>query len=372
MEIGLYHPYLKERGGAERVLAEYAERSSHNVTIYTLYYDEDQTFDTFQKLDVRVVSEEKEPEGFLKKGIRFGVGSMLTKLDIGNIDVLLVSETGLGSLVTISNNKIPVYGYVHTPLRVALPEFQSEYLENSGTLHRNITKLAVKGYNFLEQRAWNKFDKIAVNSEVTKERILSKNLYPEEKMRVIPPGGALEDAESGNFEKYFFYPSRFQEYKRHQLVIDAFEKAELEDFRLVLAGSSQNEEYLENLKSDLPERVEIKTDVPEDEWKKLYKNCFSVLFAAEKEDWGLIPIEAGSYEKPIISVDEGGPKHSVKHGKTGFLVESDSSRFAEFMEKLGKNRELAKQMGKAGKKHCKKYSWEAFAENLDAELETIK
>ena len=90
-----------------------------------------------------------------------------------------------------------------------------------------------------------------------------------------------------------------------------------------------------------------------------------MLFAAEKEDWGIVPVEAGSYGKPTISVNEGGPTESIVDGETGFLVEPTPEAFAQKMSFLAEHPEKVEEMGKKALEEVKKYSWEAFAEKID-------
>jgi glycosyltransferase involved in cell wall biosynthesis len=120
---------------------------------------------------------------------------------------------------------------------------------------------------------------------------------------------------------------------------------------------------------DEEDNIETKTDLPGDEWKEIYRNCYSVIFLAEKEDWGIIPIEAGSHGKPTIAVNEGGPKESVLHDQTDFLTDPEPEDIAKYMEELAESREKAEQMGKRGREEAEKYSWNKFVDRLDDKVE---
>ena len=41
MRIALFHPWIKSRGGAERVVLEFVKNSVHDVDLYTWVYDEE-------------------------------------------------------------------------------------------------------------------------------------------------------------------------------------------------------------------------------------------------------------------------------------------------------------------------------------------
>ncbi|MFB6181077.1 MAG: glycosyltransferase [Candidatus Nanohalobium sp.] len=365
MELAVYHPYLKEKGGAEKVVLEYAKRSENDVTVFTMFYDEEATFSGFQDVDVDVVSNRRGPESFFAQAKDFIVGGMFQKLDLKGFDALLVSETGAGSVINFRNHDLPILGYCHTPLRAALPEFKDTYRAGFHPVLRPFYSVMTAVFNMMESYAWRYFDVVAANSEVTKQRVLEKGLVGKDKVSVVNPGVETDTQGSESYEKYFFYPSRFEPYKRQELAIEAFEEAELDGFELVLAGSSADENYISELEERAGENVSIETDVDGERWEELYSNCYSVLFLSEKEDWGIVPLEAGTYEKPVIAVNEGGPRNSVVDGETGFLVEAEKEAIAEKMRFLAENEKKVKNVGRKGRENAKKYSWENFAEKID-------
>ncbi len=365
MRLAVYHPWLKEKGGAEKVVLELARRSSHNVTVLTKYYEPDETFPGFEDIDVHVLGKNKEPKGFIDRLLRFELGAIFTKIPLNDFDALLVSTSGVGTSITIRNHSIPTISYTHTPLRTALPEFRASYRKDVSLPMKPVYELAVEFFSRLENISYRFFDHVIANSKNTKGRVLERKLASEEDISVVNPGADVENNEPGSYENYFLYPTRFRRYKRQDLVIDAFNQTNLDNFKLILAGSNQEEDYVEELKQKAGENIQIETDVSEERWSELYENAYTVLFAAENEDWGIVPVEAGSYGKPVISVNEGGPKESVKDGETGFLVDSTPEAFAEKMRYLVNNPEKTEEMGKKAREESKKYSWEKFAQQID-------
>jgi alpha-1,3/alpha-1,6-mannosyltransferase len=89
------------------------------------------------------------------------------------------------------------------------------------------------------------------------------------------------------------------------------------------------------------------------------------------EDWGITPIEAGSYEKPVISVNEGGPTESIVDGETGYLVDPTPEAFADAMEELAENPEKAREMGEKGREESKKYTWDRFVDGFDKQVNQV-
>lgn len=367
MKYAIYHPWLKGRGGAEKVVLEVAKSQDHEVTVFTLFYDEENTFEGFQDVDVQVVGSNNPPKSFFDKGFRFGLGAMIRKLPLEDYDALVVSEAGIGSLITIRNHDIPVLAYVHTPLRPALPEFRDKYRMEKSAAVRPMYDTGIKVYNMLEKTAWGYFHEIIANSEVTRQRIADKGLRLKHDIDVINPG-ADEVDEEGEFGDYIFYPSRFRRYKRQDLAIEAWKEADTGDFKLILGGSGQEGEYLDDLREMADDSIEIRTDVPEEEWKELYRNSYTVMFLAEKEDWGIVPLEAGMYGKPVIAVKEGSPAETVKDGETGYLSEPVADSIAEKIEKLVNSPEKAREMGEKGRENAMEYSWDNFRSKLEEKI----
>ena len=104
----------------------------------------------------------------------------------------------------------------------------------------------------------------------------------------------------------------------------------------------------------------------------LYANCYCVLFSPIDEDFGIIPLEAMASEKPIIAVNEGGPKETIIDNETGYLVNS-IDEMAKRMIELSEDMSKVEEMGKLGKSHVNKnFSKELFFNKLHAELTRVK
>ena len=90
-----------------------------------------------------------------------------------------------------------------------------------------------------------------------------------------------------------------------------------------------------------------------------YSRCFAVLYPARNEDFGLVPIEGMMSSKPVIALNEGGVKETIKEGETGFLVDS-VEEMAEKMFFLATNADAAQKMGMSGRHFAAEYDDELF------------
>ena len=60
----------------------------------------------------------------------------------------------------------------------------------------------------------------------------------------------------------------------------------------------------------------------------------AVVFTAPNEDWGVVPLEAMASGAPVLAVDAGGPRESVIHNVTGWLLPPTPWAFAEQMREV--------------------------------------
>jgi len=103
------------------------------------------------------------------------------------------------------------------------------------------------------------------------------------------------------------------------------------DERLVIVGGyaagDHAGRYAARLMEDLPENVEIRGEVSEEELIDLYAQCRGHVCTALDEDFGLTPIEAMAAGKPVVAVNEGGFCETVT-AETGMLVDAEPGKVA--------------------------------------------
>jgi glycosyltransferase involved in cell wall biosynthesis len=197
-------------------------------------------------------------------------------------------------------------------------------------------------------------------------------------MEVLQVGlGVDSPAPSEIFERFFLIAGRIMWTKNIQLGIEAFRSLlatvpAAGNFRLVIAGivDKKSEPYLAELRAmaaNLP--VEFRIFPSDAELSDLYRTCYAVLFTAFNEDWGIVPLEAMAFGKPVVAVNSGGPRETVIPGVNGFLEEPAAQAFGDRMAQLVNDPEGARQMGVRGHLHSRRYSWTNFTARIDAALD---
>jgi len=323
MKIALFHPWLKSRGGAERVVLEFLKHTKHDVDVYSWVYDKANTFKEFGKFKIKVIAPKIAQlfaRSYILRGLFFPI-SLFSKIPLRKYDLFLISTGGLAELIALKNYKPgKTCAYVHTILRAAYEEdvrwnLQYRYKDPFSKLAYLI---AVHIYRFFERRAWKKIDVAIFNSELSLERAIKHNLVKEKKVYVVYPPVDVKKYEKAKIQKgdYFLYVARFGMAKRQDALLVAWKMfvKEHPNYGLVLAGSVENKSYFEKIKKIAAEtkNVEIKTNIEDKELLKLYSNCLAVVFVPFMEDFGIVPFEAMVLGKPLMAVDKGGYVNLVK------------------------------------------------------------
>ena len=132
--------------------------------------------------------------------------------------------------------------------------------------------------------------------------------------------------------------NRFERKKNLRLAIEALALARGgggggggggENLELVLAGGwdarlAANVEYFAELQqaaADLgvADAVRFERNVSDEERGALLAAASAVVYTPSLEHFGIVPLEAMAAGRPVVAVDDGGPKETVKHGATGWL-----------------------------------------------------
>ncbi len=373
MELVVFQSNLTLKGGAERVVFEIAKH--YGARIYTAEYEKEKTFPEFKELEVNIIGKKTGILGNGRAAQGFSYGTAFYNYDLkGDYDVI---NAHVAPSHWIRNKNERVLWYCHTPLREIYDLYKFRMSMRS-PLKRPLYAVGARFVRRMDRKVVHEVEMILANSENTNGRI--KKYLGRDDAVVLP--GAIDYREfvSGEYGKYFFYPSRFSPNKRQDFAIKAFEifKKRKKGYKLIIAGDlSQDKFYLEYFDRVRSEAgrvgdVIIKKAITKKEMLELYQGCLAVLYPPINEDYGLVPLEAGAAEKPVIAVNEGGPRITVLDKKTGYLI-SDENEMAERMLELANDTGLAERMGREGRKNVvQNYSWKHFFEEFDRYLQKVK
>ncbi len=307
--VALVHDYLTQRGGAERVVASMLG-AFPGAPLYTSLFDPDTTFPVFSGPDVRTLSLNRLAP--LRSHHRLALPLLapaFSRLTV-EAEVTLCSSSGWAHGARTTGCKIV---YCYTPARWL---YQTErYLGEQGGIKRASLGLFGPGLRRWDLRAAQSADRYVAISTAVRDRVRAAYgidadlLAPPVTIGPADPQAALKRIDAG----FWLCVSRLLPYKNVGAVIAAF--AQLPDLRLVLVGTGPDEE---RLRANSPSNVVIIGKLHDEQLAWLYANC-QALVAASYEDFGLTPLEANAFGKPVATLAWGGFLDTVRPEVTGFL-----------------------------------------------------
>ena len=144
--------------------------------------------------------------------------------------------------------------------------------------------------------------------------------------------------------------------------------------RWVIVGDGPERESLEALARWLgvDEHVRFTGFVPDDELPRYYASAACYVHTGLEESFGLSVIEAAYCGCPVVAVDEGGVRETVKDGKTGFLVQPTAPDVATAVASIISRADLGRSLGAAGHDHVAgTYRWSQGARDVLQLAETV-
>ncbi len=369
MRVAIVHDYIKEYGGAERVL-----ESLHNVfpdapvftTVYLPSYLGPHR-SRFADWDIRTSWAQNLPfKAKLISPIRIIAPLLFKSFDFSKFDVIIVSATGAYNPNIINKKSAVQISYVHTPPRY-LYGYETARDWKKNILTRFIGNLSIHFLRMVDFKSSQNVDYFIANSNETKRRI--EKFYRKSSIVIYPPV-ETKNQESRTMNQgdkdYYLAGGRMARAKHTDLIVDAFaeNKLPLKVFGKGFAGfEDQIKNKISNLKST---NIEFLGEVNDGEKDKLMAGAKAFIFASEDEDFGIVLVEATMNGAPVIAHRSGGVLETVIEGKTGvffdeFTVESLNNAIKKF-ETLRR----AQGMFDSAKikQHAKKFSRERFEKEI--------
>jgi glycosyltransferase involved in cell wall biosynthesis len=371
LKVALVHDFLNQYGGAERVLSALCEIFPE-APIYTLLYDPQKMRGKFKDADIRLSFLQKFPK-FLKRRHKYMLPFMPTAPETFNLrdfDLVISSSSAFAKGIIVKPKTIHIC-YCHSPMRYAW-DWNEKYLSEQGlgSGRKIFARLMLNYVRTWDKAAADRPDFFIANSRATQTRIKkyyrreSEVVYPPVEINP-PPAPPLRKGESQKIlplEKGdkggFLIVSRLSPYKKVEVAIEVMNKL---DLPLVVIGEGDRK-YVKYLKSIAGPKTKFLGWKSDENVKKYFASCRAFLFPGE-DDFGIAPVEAMSFGKPVIALRHGGATETVIEGETGEffdepMIEVLADAVRRFQENE-KNYDPAKIRAQAGK-----FSKEKFVENV--------
>ena len=363
LRVALVHDYLKEIGGAERVLMALKEMFP-DAPVYTAYKFPKywgQFRETIMKWDIRESWGKWLP--FLPRFISYYTilsPLFFSRMDLSDYDLVIVSATGgyFPNGVRIGE-KTRLITYCHTPPRFlyGYPTATAERYKWYWKPISNIANLILRQVDFRLARRPHAF---IANSKNVARRI--GKFYRREAVVVYPPvetGAKIPGVGFGKRGDYYLMISRIVGGKNIELSAEAAGRG---GFKLKIAGrpiGRSGKEILEKIKG--AENVEYLGEVDDKEKARLLGGARAFLALESEADFGITAVEPQVYGTPVIAYRGGGYLETVIEGKTGVFVDRlDVDGVAEAVRKL----ENFKFDERTIKRNAERFAGEKFVESI--------
>lgn len=344
MKIAIVHDYLNEAGGAERVLRVLSEMYPE-APIYTAFVKNGSAIKHFTDREII----ESKWGWFLKIGrfysyFRFLLPWIWKGIDLSAYNLVITSCSGYIARGFRVSEKTRVVAYCHTPPKWLYGYETPTQGKNHwwGKAYMWWFGPFVRYFDFMSAQRVNVW---VANSHEVANRI--QKYYRKKATVVYPPvfveAPAIKRVKQGD---YLLAVARVVGAKGLEEAAAGANKAKR---KLTVVGEDAGgKAIVERILKSGGKWVEMRGRVNEKELAELYANAKGYLAMAKDEDFGMTVVEAMAYGVPIIALNSGGYKETVRDGETGILVgTAEASTIADAILKLERRRWDRKVIQKA-------------------------
>jgi glycosyltransferase involved in cell wall biosynthesis len=425
MKVALVHDYIKEYGGAERVL-EALHEVYPDATVFTSVYLPrflGPHRERFKGWKIKTSWFQYVP--FNHKLISpFRLIAPFVFKDLSDFDVVIVSATGayFPNMVRTKNvpagSKSPLPPFIKGATSAAPslldkeggPQAQAAFDAAGGLVSRRSVHICYCHtpprylYGYATAREWKKNKMFAVlagvanhflrmvdfhaaqnvdfyiaNSEEVASRI--KKFYRRDATVIYPPVDIPKKMPSPSNiapRPYYLTGGRLARAKHVDLIVRACSElgVPLKVFGKSFAGYGEELQEISNSQYSSSERSESRSgegsrlrsnnikflgEITDEKKAELMAGAKAFLFASEDEDFGIVPVEAMGYGVPVIAHHSGGVKETVLEGKTGTFFEKLT---VESLKGAIKKFEKMKIRPEDCRKQAEKFSKERFEKEI--------
>jgi len=301
LRVAIVHYWFVANGGGERVVEALAELYPQ-ADLFCLIADPMTMTPRLQKHRLTTSFLQRIPGGrrWYKQLLPLHPVA-LEQLDLSNYDLIISSESGPAKGVLSSPDACHIC-YCHSPMR---------YLWDLYPLYRRAMRplaglaLALTAHYL---RMWDlasagRVDHFVANSYNVAKRI--KKHYRRDATVIYPPVDVSAGHLSERVDDYYLVVSRLIGYKRVDLAIEACNRL---NRRLRVVGDGDQYKYLRKLAGP---SITFLGRLDDEGVRENYAHCRALLFPGD-EDFGIVPVEAQSFGRPVVAYGRGGALETVQ------------------------------------------------------------
>lgn len=200
--------------------------------------------------------------------------------------------------------------------------------------------------------------------QTNKVKAVYENMINSKKITVIPNPisqdlTAMRKITTRTSEKIILTVGRLNNDKRQHILIEAFKKLNLTDWKVLIIGNGPNKQKNQDLIKSLglSSQVKIKSDIKD--IFNYYNQASIFVFTSKAEGFPNALLEAMHFGLPCISTDcNYGPSDIIDNGENGFLITVDGNTEDELVSKISElvaNADLRQKFSENALESTEKY-----------------
>ncbi|MCL4384544.1 glycosyltransferase [Patescibacteria group bacterium] len=358
MKIALVHDYLKEIGGAERVLEALSDLYP-DAPIFTTLYQPSAFGPHRARLEKKWGS--RVHQSFFRfipfapkliSPLRLLSPWAFKQFNFSDFDLIITSATGAYFPNALNKKSARLVCYCHTPPRYlyglptarnikkyplanALAEVVNHFLrlldfhwaQNVDQFIANSHTTAARIQKFYRR------DSVVINPPVDTPKQAKDDFLESQRTRVNEPEGSEHHKKSPEQLPFYVTGGRLARAKRFDVAIEACNQLNvpLKVYGRDFAGTEAE------LKKLSGPTIEFLGEIDDSTKYQLLSQARAFLFPSDHEDFGIAPVEALAVGCPVVAYRSGGATETILDGKTGvFFDELTPAACAAAIQKLAK------------------------------------
>jgi glycosyltransferase involved in cell wall biosynthesis len=320
LRVAIVHYWFVGRAGGEKVVEALAELFPQ-ADLFSLVADRETLAPILRERKLRTSFLQRVP-GAIKfhRHFLFLQAIALEQFDLSDYDLVISSESGPAKGV-ITSSKTCHICYCHSPMRY-IWDMYPQYSRNMNPIVSAVFYLTAHYMRLWDYASASRVDYFVANSKFVASRI--RKYYRRESTVIYPPVETTKGNTNTAPGDYYLAVGRLVDYKRFDLAVRACTELSR---RLKVIGSGPKYKALQRMAGPT---VEFLGRVSDLELRENLAGCRALLFPGE-EDFGIVPVEAQGFGRPVIAYASGGVLETVRGNLPGSatLVHPTGVFFAE-------------------------------------------
>jgi glycosyltransferase involved in cell wall biosynthesis len=307
--VALVHDFLLDLRGAERVFAAICD-AWPEADVFTAVYDEAGTEGRFAARRPHTSFLQRvRPTARTFRPLLPLYPHAVESFDLRGYDTVISSSSAWAHGVLVDPGAVHVC-YCHNPFRYAWTEREAT-LRARHPLVRPVLRVLLNRWRQWDWIAAQRVDRYVANSRVTAARV--RRYFGREACVLYPPV-ELGRFHPGPVGEHYMVLAELMAHKRIDIAIEAFNRLRRP---LTVVGDGPE---LRRLKRLAGPTVRFTGRVSDERAAALLASARALVVCAT-EEFGIAAVEALAAGRPVIALDEGGVRESVREGETGTFFE---------------------------------------------------